>query len=293
MVPNALVVAFDSRVKFRPADKKRNGEYSRPGTLSIPLNADQKPGWIVDGQQRSAAIRDADVSSFPVAITAFVADDLAEQREQFILVNSTKPLPKSLVFELLPDTNAQLPRKLNQRKFPAEIMTRLNFQEDSPFAGRIKMHTNPDGTIQDTSVLRMIENSLSDGVLYGYRDRDSDRGDIDAIAAVLSQYWSTVAKVFDDAWCLPPRRSRLTHGAGIISMGFLMDAIYDRFCASGNLSSAEVEAELQKVAPSCRWTNGFWELGPGVSRRWNELQNTPSDIQLLTNYIMACYLQTR
>ncbi len=27
---------------------------------------EDKPGWIVDGQQRSAAIRDARIDSFPV-----------------------------------------------------------------------------------------------------------------------------------------------------------------------------------------------------------------------------------
>ena len=50
-----------------------------------------KPGWIVDGQQRSAAIRNAQVSAFPMCVVGFVAETDAEQREQFILVNSTKP----------------------------------------------------------------------------------------------------------------------------------------------------------------------------------------------------------
>ena len=48
----------------------------------------------MDGQQRCAAIRDAKVDRFPICVTAFITDSDIEQRSQFILVNSTKPLPK-------------------------------------------------------------------------------------------------------------------------------------------------------------------------------------------------------
>src|SRR5438046_1361628 len=73
VVPNALVVACDRRVKFEPAVDNAEG-YSRPGMLVIPIDDqradDQHPGWIVDGQQRTAAIRQARVDSFPICVTA-------------------------------------------------------------------------------------------------------------------------------------------------------------------------------------------------------------------------------
>lgn len=84
----------------------------------IPLNARddaERPGWIVDGQQRAAAIRAARVKSFPICVVAFIAESDAEQREQFILVNATKPLPKGLICELLPTTEAKLPGLLQHR----------------------------------------------------------------------------------------------------------------------------------------------------------------------------------
>lgn len=93
---------------------------SRAGTLEIPVGADvpdeKKPGWIVDGQQRAAALRDARVDSFPVCVVGFVADGLEEQRQQFILVNATKPLPKGLIYELLPATEGKLPLALQKRR---------------------------------------------------------------------------------------------------------------------------------------------------------------------------------
>src|SRR5207253_3816816 len=134
------------------------------GHLLIPLDNDSskaKPGWIVDGQQRAAAIRDARLGAFPVFITGFITDSVAEQKEQFILVNSTKPLPKGLIYELLPTTQMKLPLLLEKRRFPAHLTNRLNYDPDSPFKGKIRTATNGDGVVQDNSVLKMLENSLS------------------------------------------------------------------------------------------------------------------------------------
>jgi DGQHR domain-containing protein len=97
LLPNAVVVAFDGRVRFTPSGRGRG--YSRPGTLAIAVGGaeDEKGGWLVDGQQRVAALRDAAVGPFPVCVVGFVAASTDQQREQFILVNSTQPLPRGLL----------------------------------------------------------------------------------------------------------------------------------------------------------------------------------------------------
>ena len=93
----------------------------------IPLDEEERPGWIVDGQQRAAAIRDARVDAFPIFVNAFITEEVAEQRAQFILVNSTKPLPKGLIHELLPATEAPLPLALHKKRLPALLLERLNY----------------------------------------------------------------------------------------------------------------------------------------------------------------------
>jgi hypothetical protein len=106
---------------------------------------------------------------------------------------------------------------------------------------------------------------------------------------LLKHFWSAVAVLWADAWNLPPRRSRLLHGVGVVTMGFLMDAIADRYW-DGTLPTTETFVEhLQPLREVCRWTNGYWEFGPRTQRKWNELQNTPKDIQLLANYLLAEY----
>src|SRR5581483_10599941 len=89
MIPNALVIAFDKRVRFEPTgDADKDDGFVTPGVLVIPLDPkapeEERPGWIVDGQQRAAAIREARVRNFPVCVTAFISDSDADQRSQFI-----------------------------------------------------------------------------------------------------------------------------------------------------------------------------------------------------------------
>ena len=292
LLPNAIVIAFDDRVKFVPSGEAACA-FSRWGILIVPLDregpGENKPGLIVDGQQRTAAIRDARIGSFPICATAFIANDEREQREQFILVNSTKPLPKGLIYELLPTTEMKLPPLLQRRRFPAQLLARMNADESSPLRGRIRTPTTPSGVVQDNSVLKMLENSLSDGVLYRFRDPATNSSNAEAMLQVLNAFWSAAAAVFPNAWGLPPVRSRLMHGAGIVSMGFLMDAIAERHRDVGMPAEKQFREDLEPLKEVCRWTDGYWDFGPGVKRKWNEVQNTPKDVQMLANYLMVQY----
>jgi DGQHR domain-containing protein len=291
MIPNAIVIAFDKRVVFEPAG--HSDGHSQSGTLVIPLDPDwpdeDKPGWVVDGQQRCAAIREARLAAFPICVTAFITDSDAEQRSQFILVNSTKPLPKGLIHELLPSTVGALPVSLQLRRFPATLLERLNYDEDSPLEHLIQTPTTPQGVIKDNSILRMLENSLSDGALYQYRHAGAERGDIESMLALVKDFWVAVRNIFPGGWGQTPRRSRLMHGVGVTSMGFLMDAIAERYAHLRVPSIEDFEYDLYEIADLCHWTEGTWRLDAEHHRKWNDLQNTPRDIQLLTNYLLGEY----
>ncbi|MGV8118911.1 MAG: DGQHR domain-containing protein DpdB [Candidatus Xenobiia bacterium LiM19] len=294
LMPNVIVIAFDERVRFEPSENGSSSlPYVRKGTFVIPydldLEEDKKPGWIVDGQQRVAALREAKIDSFPVSVNAFISKDIKDQREQFILVNSTKPLPKGLLYELLPVTDMKLPTFLEKRKLPAYIAHRLNTEENSPLRELIQTPTNPAGVIKDNSILKMIENSLTDGVLYRLRDPRSGDADIEGMLEILKAFWNAVAKVFPDSWGVSPKHSRLLHGAGIASLGFLMDAISDKYRREGLPTQKHFENDLKPLKDICRWNDGYWDFGPGSQRKWNEIQNTSKDIKLLANYLLVQY----
>ena len=63
------------------------------GVLEIPLpkGNQEKPAWIVDGQQRALALSKSKQKNLPIPVNAFVSDELELQRDQFLRVNNTKP----------------------------------------------------------------------------------------------------------------------------------------------------------------------------------------------------------
>src|SRR5437773_4976054 len=79
------------------------------------------------------------------------------------------------------------------------------------------------------------------------------------------------------------------HGAGIVSLGFVMDAIGERYRPVGLPSCEQLVGDLSPLKEVCRWTAGYWEFGPGSVRKWNEIQNTSKDIQLLSNHLLIQY----
>jgi DGQHR domain-containing protein len=293
LMPNAIVIAFDSRVRFEPASGVKANAGSAVGSIVIPASepdSPNAPGWVVDGQQRVAALRDAQLANFPVPVVAFITDDLREQRAQFILVNNTKPLPKGLIHELLPDTEGHLPLTLLRKRYPSKLLSLLNLLPDSPMAGAIKTPTMPDGRIRDNSVLKMIENSITDGALYRYRDPRTGEGDTNRMVQVLWNFWGAVADTWPEAWALPPRKSRLTHGAGIVSLGYVMDEITERCSIGVEVPTTDTYAtHIEPLVEICAWTRGQWDFGLREHRPWNELQVTPKDIFKLTELLLRTY----
>lgn len=300
MIPNPVIIAFDQRVRFEPML-----ENSDMGHLVIPYSEEsnfEKPGFIVDGQQRTAALRETDVNSFMMPVSAFIANDAEEQREQFMLVNSTKPLPKTLLYELAPHTHGRLPSDLQLRKFPSLLTQRLNFGE-GPLAGRIKTATNPDGVIADNSMIKMIDSSLREGALYRFRDPATGLGDEAKMVKLLNNFWTAVEAVFTDDWDKKPRYSRLLHGVGILALGSLMDEIdqvHQEYRGESGWKDippiTRFVTELNRIKPLCAWSTGIWHLGTDIdgqpiTRKWNEVQNLSKDISLVTDYLVTNYIK--
>lgn len=307
MIPNSIVIAFKREVHFEIVKGQNLDSFVVLGHLHIPVSDDlddgsELIGWIVDGQQRSAAIRGAKRTSFPIPVTSFVAMTDEEQREQFILVNSVKPLSKSLIYELLPTTHAVLPGNLARRRLSATVLGALNSNPESPFFEKIQTPTNPNGSIKDNTVLRMLDNSILDGVLYNFRDPKTGDGDVDKMCQIVNNFFASVRSHFPIDWELKPRQSRLVHGVGIVSMGYLMDEIALRSKSREVMSQEEFFDEIDLIAKDLHWSSGKWRF-PDVDRRrkvqpkrqqykwvpWNDLQNTTRDVSLLTQYILDLY----
>jgi DGQHR domain-containing protein len=301
LLAHPIILSFNSGVRFVSSrGQKTSDGLAVAGMLHIPIpsDGDEKPAWIVDGQQRALAIGLCNHKNFAVPICAFVADDVELQRDQFLRINNTRPLPRGLVTELLPEINSPLPPKLAIRKVPSALCDLLHREDKSPFAGLIKRPSNSgkqsDGSVvTDTVIVKMIEESLTQpsGCLFPYRNIATGEYDQAGIWNVLVIYWSAVRDTFPEAWGKPPTESRLMHGVGIRAMGKLMDRIMSSIDLRRKDAYKVVRQELQMIAPVCKWTEGEWDQLGGLA--WNELQNLHKHLSMLSNFLIRAHFDRR
>lgn len=289
--PNAIILAISSRARFvRSRGKEPNGASvaGEIGTLYLPAEPDGTPAaWIVDGQQRSLALARAKNVGLAVPVVAFVSEDVAVQREQFVLVNKARPLSARLVDELLPEIDAYLPRDLASRKLPSALVDQLNRSPKSPFHSLIKRASDPPdavGIVNDrvlvTAIRKRIESPL--GALSAFRRSGERTADADAMYRTLVDFWNAVKCAFPDAWGLPPTRSRLMHSVGIEAMSSLMDSLYLRIPAD-EAPDKFLLRSLQAIAPHCAWHRGQWS---DIEKSWNEFEYTRRDVRDLTELLV-------
>lgn len=298
--PNSIILALSSDTSFKQSRGPIVDEgFAVTGTLEIPVpkNGEMKPAWIVDGQQRTLALARSTQRNFPVPVNAFVADEVYLQRDQFLRVNSTKPLPRGLIDELLPEVSTILPANLATRKVPSALCDMLNSDPDSPFRNLIrrasKATSDVTPVVTDTVVINMLKESFSSpsGALFPFRNVATGITDFNSVRALLLIYWNGVRDIFPEAWGLRPEKSRLMHSVGIRAMGRLMD----RVMSMGDIDNPEAKTvtrhEIERIRSFCHWTSGAWEELGGL--QWNELQNIPSHIRMLSNYLIRVYVNSR
>lgn len=298
LFPHALILSLDSSVSFRAARGPKVDEgVADAGTLAIPLRrGGPKPAWIVDGQQRALALTRSRRGDLPVPVAAFVSDDIETQREQFLRINTTRPLPRGLVTELLPKVSALLPPNLAAKRAPAALVESLHKLPESPFFGIVRRSTDARDSkkshvVADTALIQALSESLSSasGCLFPYRNLATGETDYNAVLRVLLVYWRAVKATWPDAWGRPATESRLMHSAGLRAMGKLMDRMMGTIVAESPNAEEQVRAELAQLRKLCAWTAGEWEFG----LEWNQVQNLPAHIRTLTNFLVRAYLQSR
>lgn len=298
LFPNSIILALSSDVKFTQVRGPKVGDgLGEVGTVVIPMpQAGQpKPAWVVDGQQRALALSRCSRPDFAVPVAAFLADDIDTQREQFLRINTTKPLPRGLITELLPKVASILPSNLATRRVPAALCEMLHQDPESPFAGLIRRSSTgtkekKSAIIADNTITTILQESFqnSSGCLFTYRNLATGETDFDGVRRVLLMYWRAVKETFPDAWGMPPTQSRLMHGAGLRAMGKFMDRLMSAVDITDPRTPKYLRHELAKLQPVCAWTSGHW--GPELDNmKWNELQNTPQHVRLLSNYIVRAF----
>jgi DGQHR domain-containing protein len=288
ILANSIVICFNSHVAF----EELNDDL---GYICIP--EDEICGQIVDGQQRATALSSLEKDNFEVSVNAFITDNVDEQREQFLLINNTKPLSKSLISELIPEVDSELPSILKDKKTPNKLISILNNQVHSPFYQTIKTHTFPEGYIKDNTVIKGLQSSLSNGILFEFSANiitGKVEDDIDSMCNLLNAYWGAVKDTFPKDWKLPPTKTRLTHGIGIIALFSVMESIISKkilkdkpnYFEENSYMNKDFYSYLEHLKDEIDWQKGKYDFGDGYTRSINDLQNTSKDIDLFRNFVM-------
>lgn len=273
VLPNPIVVAFIDRVTVVP-------DGSGLARLSIDTTSG-KPGFVVDGQQRLTALAGLPQKDFNVFMSVIVCESYDELRRQFILINSTRPLPKALIYELLPAVSS-LPERLSSRRFAAAVASRLNHDHDSSLRGQIFQQTNPVGVIRDTAIQKVIMASVSDGAL---RELAISNNFQDVAYRLISDFYGAVRDTFPGDWeGHSPKTSRLLHGAGIVALGYVMELLFAR---DGARDRQSFRRGLQALVGKTAWTSGTWRLSDDQEMPWNAIENTPRQIMALAAYLVG------
>jgi hypothetical protein len=217
---------------------------------------------------------------FQIFVSVLVCQNEAELRRQFVLINNTRPLPKSLIYELLPTVEG-LPERLEGRSIAADLTQKLNYDRRSSLQGQIRQHTNPRGVIVDTAIQRVLMTSLNDGVM---RDLIREpRGEVKCFE-LISAFYSAVQTVFAEDWKdQKPSTSRLVHGAGIQALGYVMEVL----AAKGARKFGDFVPGLNLLEGRTAWRSGSWDFGGGDIRHWKAIQNVHGDVVSLAHYLIS------
>ena len=296
--PHGVLLALDGDVVFEAAREAfGTGAGSTagvivPGTLTIPAGSRAR---LVDGQQRMLALERAGEKHLPIPVSAFVPQGIDDERDQFVRLNSARPLPRRLLHELIPVLPQRLPERLERKRVPALLVAHLNTARESPFRGLIRQASSGaprrDGPfVTDTSLLDTLDRSVHHprGALFPYAT-ECPEATREAAASLVVAYWQAVEVLFPEAWGRHPRESRLMHSLGIRAMGTLFDPAARLLRATeGTGSHAAFEGFVECLAPLrpvCAWTQGTWSVLGGIP--WNALQNTPSHVSALVATLAA------
>ena len=270
-----------------------------PGTLRSRCRRRRrpKPGWIVDGQQRTLALAKARRQDFPVPVTAFVADTVDVQRDQFLRINNTKPLPRGLVTELLPDDQQPAATHAGDPPDPVSAVRPAEPRPRVPFCGLIRRpsaskETRGKAVITDTGIVQMLEESLTSPVglplpvPQSQQRRDRLRRRLDG-----HHLLDRVRDTFPDAWGKPAdteppdaRRRHPRHGPadgpahGPHRPWRRLDA------------AAHVRDDWRSSPPTAAGPHGTWE---DSDLRWNAVENLPRHISELSSYLIRAHVQAK
>ncbi|QPF71464.1 DGQHR domain-containing protein [Roseateles sp. DAIF2] len=298
-VPESWVVCrqlSDWSLVKHPTDHDRIVQEVCPVELDIPFrNAafdEEKTAYLVDGQQRTAALSLVDIDAVPsffLTVNALVGSQ-EEAKNTFRIANSTVRITTDFARALL-GTLDETPGYVREEKRVAQAVKTLAIDDkNSPFYGLVK-HPGVDGKgmpIVYNTLFSVVATFNQSGIDFGEGSED--------LAHAVAKAYSLVAGIWPEAWGKSSKDSKLSHGAGLRAIGkVLVDLLRVQTAIhGGDLTKPEawagVEASLKRLRAKVLWSLESASTGNAtqLSNYKTQLlprQNTNQDIQQLTTFL--------
>jgi len=180
--PNSIIINLDaSKVRYEPSSDNRKG--------TLVIKKEQGVAWIIDGQHRLYGFDYSEGKEFDLIVSAFIGLSIGDQATIFKVINSTqKGVSPSLIYDLIDLTKDV--EYLDERAH--EIVKALNYDEDSPWQGLIKMIGRGPGLVSQAFFIGELKRLLRDPIFKEYPLGEQIR--------ILKDYFSALKELFPNAW---------------------------------------------------------------------------------------------
>jgi hypothetical protein len=136
---------------------------------------------------------------------------------------------------------------------------------------------------------------LSDGILYELSEHELGINDIESMTNLLNAFWGAVKKTFPKEWKLDPKKTRLTHGAGMLALSSVMEEILYKkilrknpaYIESKSYITSDFIQYLEPLKAKIDWSNGKYDLGDAYVRSRMDIEYTSRDVDLFSNFILS------
>ncbi len=244
LMPTSVILYFEQEdITFTPFDFNEYLIQDRElegvskyqlGILEVPYNRysleEEKPGWILDGQQRIWAMQELGIQAAlggkkikkllaPISILSSKESSVEDLRVWFVNANEVKNLPKTLVQELAAKLSADHRKQLNPKRqedaIRGKIVEGLNTHNQSPLNGQIRTQLNPKGDIAYRALVNQIK--FMARTFDFLKEKIQIEEGIDEALELLIDYYIAISAVWPEAWMETRIRNEVASKNGKIS----------------------------------------------------------------------------
>ena len=272
-----------------------------------------KPGWILDGQQRMWALEHIAVNSNnpeslqligPVTIAIGEYDNTDETdkidfiRRTFAITNSTQNLPQNFRNELMAtlteSSQEMLTKKDKKKTLVASIVEQLNIDDDSPFNSLIDM-LNPglprkQGEKISNGAMNYIIRELLNYEAFNKEDLPIPKMDkrFKFNIELIKDFFNAIKYVFSEEWQKPIEESRIRSRLVLTSFASLISKILHISVALNPDRKQRVKIIIQELLKISEDERTNFDRN---STLLLYLKNNQADIRNLTEEITKIYTQ--